>query len=176
MKAATATPVFPISEQYDGFDFDPEMHYAQVLAEAAKKPPSSSNSSNPVVAGSISSSKPVDVDKSVADVKKKRSWKNALFFWKKLYSRRKQEKEQCDRDMEVQSRPRRSGFKSRSGPIYMNDFHVQQPRRSSAAHSGPLSATLTPREGDLADIPYVALKHPNQAGVSPSTAPVYLVT
>lgn len=176
MKAGTATPVFPISEQYDGFDFDPVMHYAQVLAEAGKKLPSSSNGSNPVVAGNISSSKPVDVDKSVADVKKKRSWKNALFFWKKLSGHRKPEKEQCDRDMEVQARPRRSGFKSRSGPIYMNDFHVEQPRRSNAAHSGPLSGTLTPREGDLADIPYVALKHPNHTGVSPSMAPVYLVT
>ena len=31
MPAATATPVFPISEQNDGFDFDPQMYYAQVL-------------------------------------------------------------------------------------------------------------------------------------------------
>ena len=31
MTASTATPVFPISEQNDGFDFDPQMYYAQVL-------------------------------------------------------------------------------------------------------------------------------------------------
>lgn len=180
MPTATATPVFPISEQNDGFDFDPEMYYAQVLAEAGNhglskpvKLPSSINVSNPIAAGDIWSSKPADVEKSVVDKKKSRSWKNALFFWKKLSSRRKQKKEQCDRDMEVQAMPQRSGFKSRSGPIYMNDFHLEQPRRSAAAHSGPLSGTLTPAEGGLADIPYVALKHPN---VSPSAAPVYLVT
>ena len=31
MTASTTTPVFPIFEQNDGFDFDPQMYYAQVL-------------------------------------------------------------------------------------------------------------------------------------------------
>ena len=30
MRASTTTPIFPISEQNDGFDFDPQMYYAQV--------------------------------------------------------------------------------------------------------------------------------------------------
>jgi len=182
MPAATATPVFPISEQYDGFDFNPEMYYAKVLAEARSrghsetvKRSSSINRSNLTLAGKISSSKP-DVEKSVGDVKRKRSWKNALFFWRKPSNRSKQDREQYDLNMEVQAVPQLSGFKSRSGPIYMNDFPVGQPHRSNVAHSGPLLNTLTPREGKLAQIPYVALKHPNYTRVSPSTAPLYLVT
>lgn len=182
MRAATATPVFPISEQCDGFDFDPEMYYAQVLAEAGTrgrsetvKPPLSSKVSNPIEAGDMSNSKAGNVEKSV---KKKRSWKNTLCFWRKLSNRKKRQNEQYDRDMEMQAMPQRSGFKSRSGPIYMNDFHGDPPRRSTGAHSGPLSGTVTPRgDGELADIPYMALRHyPRNAGPSSSTGPLYLVT
>lgn len=180
MPAATATPVFPISEQYDGFDFDPQMYYSQVLAEAGNhgrsetlKRPSSINGSKKIVgAGDISSSKVAEVQKSVGNLKRKRSWKNALFFWKNLSSCRKQEKDQY----EVQEVPRCTRFKSLSGPIYMNDVYIDQPRRSNGAHSGPLSRMLSPGEGKLGEVPYVALKRPNHTGVSPSRAPLYLVT
>lgn len=186
MRAATATPVFPISEQCDGFDFDPEMYYAQVLAEAgtrgrqeAVKPSLSSKVLNPVEAGDILSSKAGDIEKSVGDVKKKRSWKNTLFFWRKLSNRKKRQNKQSDQEMEIQAMPQRSGFKSRSGPIYMNDFHWDPPRRSTGTHSGPLSGTVASGDGELGGIPYMALRHEhpcNNAGASPSTAPLYLVT
>ena len=142
MPPATATPVFPISEQYDGFDFNPEMHYAQVLVEARKhgrseilKWPWSINGSNPIVVGDISSSKHVGVEISMGDMKRRRLWKNAFFFWRKLLNHRKRNREQYDLNMEVQAIPQRSGFKSRSGRIYLNDFHVDQSRRSNGAQS-----------------------------------------
>lgn len=100
-------------------------------SETLKRPSSINGSKKIVGAGDISSSK---VHKSVGNLKRKRSWKNALFFWKNLSSCRKQEKDQY----EVQAVPRRPRFKSLSGPIYMNDVYIDQPRRSHGAHSGPL--------------------------------------
>eukprot|EP00253_Pinus_taeda_P010643 PITA_10643 len=180
MPAATSTPVFPISEQYDAFDFDPQMHYSQVLVEAGNhgrsetlKGPSCINGSKPIVgAGDISSSKVAEVQKSVGNLKRKRWWKDALFFWKNLSSCRKQEKDQY----EVQAIPRRLRFKSLSGPIYMNDVYIDPPHRSNGTHLGPLSGILSPGEGKLGEVPYVALKRPNHTGVSRCRAPLYLVT
>ncbi|GLJ09600.1 hypothetical protein SUGI_0112540 [Cryptomeria japonica] len=166
-----------VFQMADSFFFDPQLHYAQVLAEARKNKQAMNNSppqlKHPVIADvscfSGAHFKAGEQHKSLDDLKKtKRSWKKSLFFWKKSEGEKKHK-------AGMFSPPRQfRGLKSKSvsGPIYMNNVHSSSRSwRSSGPNSGPLTPTFN---SEQADFPYTLLNHINHP--VPSSQPIYLIT
>jgi len=192
---ATTAPIFPMSghSQFDYFCFDPQIDYAQVLAEAqwhqddeeaaslSQFPvPNQKTSRRGDLAGGDATRfsahlRTVDqlIQKSsVEDLKKRKSWKSSLFFW------RKSSQKKHNRAIPA---TQQSAFKSRakltSAPIYMNDIHCISPSyRSSRPNSGSMAAMFGVMQRGEADVPYMPLAHHSHSSRASMSRPIYLVT
>jgi hypothetical protein len=192
---ATAAPIFPMSghSQFDYFCFDPQIDYAQVLAEAQwNQDEEEATSLSPFPLPDQRAPRRGDfaggdathfsahlraVDKliqksSAEDLKKRKSWKSSLFFW------RKSSQKKHNRAIPATQPP---VFKSRakptSGPIYMNDIQCIAPSyRSGRSNSGSMAAMFGVMQRGEADVPYMPLSHHSHSSRAPLSRPIYLVT
>ncbi|KAM3338226.1 hypothetical protein P3S68_031443 [Capsicum galapagoense] len=187
------SPIFPIVEpqHFSDYGFDPQIDYFQILEEARKhRIRESARSSIDTVHFKLQ--KPISKDECSKKIKKnssrKRWWRNALLFFKRIpRSKSKSDKisDECDLldNGEVHHRkPTLQG--SISGRVYITESRSgsNTPYRTiSRPSSSPLAGTLSPnRKGDL-DIPYINLREFNmdqqQHKISNASAmPIYLVT
>lgn len=186
------SPFFPIVEpqHFSDYGFDPQIDYFQILEEARKhRIRESARSSIDTVHFKLQ--KPISKDESSKKIKKnssrKRWWRNALLFFKRI-PRTKSNTDKISGDGDLDDgkvhhlRPTFRGLIS--GPVYITESRSGSNtpyRTTSRPSSGLLSGTLTPsRKGDL-EIPYISLREFNmdeqQHKISPSSAmPIYLVT
>lgn len=192
---ATAAPIFPMAghSQFDYFCFDPQIDYAQVLAEvqwqqdeeaAASRsqfpPPDQRTPRRGDFAGGDAARFSAHVravdqiiqNSSVEDLKKRKSWKSSLFFW------RKSSQKKHNRAIPA---TQQSVFKSRakptSGPIYMSDIHCIAPSyRSGRPNSGPMAAMFGAVKKGEVDLPYMPLVHHSHGSKASLARPIYLVT
>ncbi|KAK4338875.1 hypothetical protein RND71_040337 [Anisodus tanguticus] len=187
------SPIFPIvdPQHFSDYGFDPQIDYFQILEEARKhKIRETARSSIDTVYFKLQ--KPISKDESSKKIKKnssrKKWWKNALHFFKRIPRSTKSNNDKIsgagDRDAgEVHHRRPTLGG-SISGTVYITESRSgsnTSSRTTSRPTSGPLAGTLTPnRKGDE-EIPYINLKEFNmdqqQHRISTSSPmPIYLVT
>ncbi|KAJ8573894.1 hypothetical protein K7X08_010405 [Anisodus acutangulus] len=186
------SPIFPIvdPQHFSDYGFDPQIDYFQILEEARKhKIRETARSSIDTVHFKLQ--KPISKDESSKKIKKnssrKRWWKNALVFFKRI-PKSKNDKISGTGDLDAgEVHHRRPTFRgSISGPVYITESRSGSNtpyRTTSRPTSGLLAGTLTPsRKGDV-EIPYTNLREFNmdqqqQHRISTSTSamPIYLVT
>eukprot|EP00253_Pinus_taeda_P004585 PITA_04585 len=147
--------------QFDYFFFDPEIDYAQVHADAH------SHQQGKEDASSASHLKaPLDqLQKSVEDLKKKKSWKSSVFFWRKSSEKKKHMKKAL------------CVLESQSKPIYMND--IAPSYRSGRPTFIPLAAMYSAMQRKKTDVPYMPLVHRSHSHSRTRVSlsrPIYLVT
>lgn len=157
MATSDLTSPMPGQSPFDYFCFDPQIDYAQVLAEAQQ------HQDGEQEVPSLSHLKaPLDhLHKSAEDLKKRKSWKSSLCFWKKSSEKKKQ----MNRAISV--------LKSKAMPIYMSD--IAPPYRSGRPSSSPLAAMYSALQRSKTDVPYMPLVRHSHSRVSLSR-PIYLVT
>lgn len=184
---APAAPIFPMSghSQFDYFCFDPQVDYAQVLAEAQWRQdeeeasslsqfslPSQTTTRRGDFSANLRAVDQLIQKSSVEDLKKRKSWKSSLFFW------RKSSQKKHNRAIPATQPPVfKSRAKQTSGPIYMNDIHCIAPSyRSGRSTSGPMAAMFGDMHRGEADVPYMPLAHHNHSSRASVARPIYLVT
>ncbi|KAL1359131.1 hypothetical protein HN51_004393 [Arachis hypogaea] len=180
----------PDPQHFSDYGFDPQINYLQVLEEAMKhKRDTSSSSSRSIDSIHFKLQKPISKDHDSRTsrlhkpAKKKRWWRNALFFFKFRWAHYHQNINNVNDVHQARARAFRA---SMSGPVYLTESrsgsfspYYRTARRPS---SGPLAGTMMPpAKGDV-ETPYLSLRDLNmeqqqlQQRVSTSAKPIYLVT
>ncbi|KAK7303767.1 hypothetical protein RJT34_14683 [Clitoria ternatea] len=175
------SPIFPIPEpqHFSDYGFDPQINYFQVLEEAMKHKRETSRSIDSI---HFKLQKPISKDDSRTKLhksKKKRWWRNALFFFKWRWAHPRHN----DDVHQTRARALRASI---SGPVYFTESRsgsITPYRTTSRPTSGPLAGTLTPPAKDDVGTPYLSLRelnmeqqHELQQRMSTSAMPIYLVT
>ncbi|MED6108036.1 hypothetical protein PIB30_019813 [Stylosanthes scabra] len=190
---STKSPVFPMPDpqHFTDYGFDPQINYLQVLEEAMKHKRETSSSSSRSTIDSIhfKLQKPISKDHDSRTTrlhkpKKKRWWRNALYFFKFRWAHHHHQNINSINDVhQARARAIRASV---SGPVYLTESrsgssspYYRTTRRPS---SGPLAGTMMPAAKGDVDIPYLSLRELNmeqqqlQQRVSTSAKPIYLVT
>ncbi|XP_004487831.1 uncharacterized protein [Cicer arietinum] len=178
------SPIFPISDpqHFSDYGFDPQINYFQVLEEAMKHKREASRSIDSI---HFKLQKPISKEDSRNKLhthnksKKKKWWKNALFFFKWKWAHHN------NGDNNDIHQARAKAFRATiSGPVYLTESRSGSNtpfRTASRPSSGPLAGTLTPPALGAVDIPYLSLREltmeqKQQQRMSTSAMPIYFVT
>ncbi|GLT99094.1 hypothetical protein SLE2022_165580 [Rubroshorea leprosula] len=181
------SPIFPMPEpqHFSDYGFDPQIDYFQVLEEARKHKRETSRASMDPLQFKLQRTISKDESKKTHKAKKKRWWRNALYFLKRRWVPHGGATRRGNLDLDVDEDVHHARTKvsraSLSGPIYITESRSGSStphRTTSRPTSGPLAGTLSP---DFArTIPYLSLKELNMEEqhhrVSTSALPIYLVT
>ncbi|GAV64156.1 hypothetical protein CFOL_v3_07674 [Cephalotus follicularis] len=177
------SPIFPMPEpqHFSDYGFDPQIDYFQVLEEARKH--KRDTSSRSIDSLHFKLQKPISKEDSKSKkthnkAKKKKWWKNALFFFKCKWVPHNHDDLHHHRDVH---HARAQAFRaSISGPVYITESRSGSSTpycTTSRPSSGPLS---TPLGKENVEIPYLSLRELNmeeqQQRMPTSAMPIYLVT
>ncbi|GMN62377.1 hypothetical protein TIFTF001_031454 [Ficus carica] len=179
----------PQPQHFSDYGFDPQIDYFQVLEDARKHKRKTTRSIDSI---HFKLQKPIlkDDSKKSHNGKKKRWWRNALFFFKwkwtagdAFFNHDHHHDHDYHRGFEDVHQARARAFRaSFSGPVYFTESRSGSTtpcRSTSRPSSGPLAGTLSPADKDELDIPYLSLRQLNmehQQRISTSAMPIYLVT